>query len=85
MVAVFFSNVQSTTLSAEIEMRLLSSSPEDVTVHWNKKEKELCVSHCLQIQSITSSHFGAYEVKMKQNGKEILSITRFLFKQGIPC
>ena len=64
-------------------MRLLRSLPENVTVHWIKDEEELCVSHHLHIQSVTSSHFGAYKVEMRQEGKEILSITRILFKQGI--
>ena len=73
---------QSTTLSAETEMRLLSSLPEKVTVHWIKDEKELCVSRHLHIQSVTNSHFGAYKVDIKQEGKEILSTTRILFKQG---
>ena len=73
---------QSTTLSAETEMRLLSSLPEKVTVHWIKDEEELCVSHHLHIQSVTNSHFGAYKVDIKQEEKEILSITRILFKQG---
>ena len=73
--------LQSTSIGADIQMKVMKSVPGGVTIHWSRDEESVTLNR-LQIDSVTDSDFGVYKVEIKQEGATLLTIHNHLYRNG---